>query len=166
MAVLLAIPVLLALLILQMGLVSNMPLLHGSADLLLLALVAWALNKRVRTAWLWAVLAGLMVAFVSALPPGVALVGYLIAVGLALLIRQRIWQAPLLAMLATTFLATLFFHAISLAVLRVQGAALPLLEAFNQITLPSILLNLLLAIPIYALMGELAGWVYPDALES
>ena len=107
-----------------------------------------------------------MVAFVSALPPGVALVGYLIAVGLALLIRQRIWQAPLLAMLATTFLATLFFHAISLAVLRVQGAALPLLEAFNQITLPSILLNLLLAIPIYALMGELAGWVYPDALES
>jgi cell shape-determining protein MreD len=99
MAVLLAIPVLLTLLILQMGLVSNMPLLHGSADLLLLALVAWALNKRVRTAWLWAVLAGLMVAFVSALPPGVALVGYLVAVGLALLIRQRIWHMPLLAML-------------------------------------------------------------------
>jgi hypothetical protein len=38
---------------------SRIPLLHGSADLILLALVAWALQKRVNTAWQWALIGGL-----------------------------------------------------------------------------------------------------------
>ncbi len=165
MATLIAIPILSVLLIFQSAVVSRITLLHGSADLLLLAVVAWALQKRVDTAWHWSVIAGLMISFVSALPFGVALIGYPLAVGLALLLRQRVWQVPILAMFLATFFGTLATQAMALAILRLSGDPLPILQAFNLIILPSILLNLLLAVPAYALLGDLAGWLYPEELE-
>jgi rod shape-determining protein MreD len=165
MATLIAIPILSVLLIFQSAVLSRITLLHGSADLLLLAVVAWALQKRVDTAWHWSVIAGLMISFVSALPFGVALIGYPLVAGLALLLRQRVWQVPILAMFVATFFGTLATQALALAALRLSGDPLPILQAFNLIILPSILLNLLLAIPAYALLGDLAGWLYPEELE-
>jgi rod shape-determining protein MreD len=165
MATLIAIPILGVLLIFQSAVVSRIALLHGTADLLLLAVVAWTLQKRVDTAWHWSIIAGLLISFVSALPLGVALLGYLLVTGLTLLLRQRVWQVPILAMLVATFLGTLVTQGLALAALRLSGDPLPILQAFNLITLPSILLNLLLAIPAYALLGDLAGWLYPEELE-
>ena len=165
MSTLLAIPVLSLLLILQSAIFSRITLLHGSADLLLLAVLAWALQERVDTAWRWGIIAGLLVSMASALPFGAALSGYLLATGMALLLRQRVWQRPVLAMFVATFFATLLTHAIDLAALRLAGSPISLSESLNLITLPSILLNLLLAIPIFALLSDLGDWLYPEELE-
>jgi rod shape-determining protein MreD len=165
MATLIAIPIFSVLLILQSAVISRIALLHGTADLLLLVVIAWALQKRVETAWHWSVIAGLLISFVSALPIGVAMLGYLLVTGMTLLLRQRVWQVPILAMLVATFLGTLVTQGLALAALILTGDPLPILQAFNLITLPSILLNLLLAIPAYALLGDLAGWLYPEELE-
>jgi hypothetical protein len=40
------------------------------------------------------------------------------------------------------------------------------MDVLNQITLPSLLLNLLLALPVYVLLGDLAKWVHPEELEG
>lgn len=165
MATLIAVPILTALLILQSAIISQIPLLHGTADLVLLAVIAWALQKRVQTAMQWGIIAGLLVSVVSALPFGAALAGYPLAVGLALVLRQRVWQVPILAMFLTTFLGTLLTHGITLAALRALGSPLPWQETLNLIILPSVLLNLLLAIPAYALLGDLANWLFPEELE-
>lgn len=165
MATLLAFPILTALLILQTAIFSKVPLLQGTADLVLVAVIAWSLQKRVDTAWQWGIIGGLMVSFTSALPYLIPLISYLAAVGLAQVLRQRVWQVPILAMFVTTFLATTMMHALSLIGLRLTGASIPPLEAFNLITLPSLLLNLLVGIPIYALLGELANLLYPEELE-
>ncbi|HEX7976346.1 MAG TPA: rod shape-determining protein MreD [Anaerolineales bacterium] len=165
MAVLISIPIFTLLLIFQTAVVSRIELLHGTADLVLLAVIAWALQKRVQTAWHWGIIAGLLVSLLSGLPMGVPLVGYLVVVGIALILRQRLWQVPILAMFVTTFLGTLLSQAINLVALRLFGTSLPWLEAINQITLPSVLLNLLLAIPFFALLGDLANWLYPEELE-
>jgi cell shape-determining protein MreD len=165
MPVLIAIPILGLLVILQSALASRVQLLQGSADLLLLALVAWAVQERVKTSWHWAVIAGLMMGVASALPPGAALVGYLAATALALAFRRLIWQVPLLAMVTGTFLGTVLTHAVDIAALRFTGSTIPWLQALNLVTLPSALLNLLLAIPMYALLGDLAKWVYPQEIE-
>ncbi len=165
MATLIALPILSLLLIFQTAVTSQMPLLHGTPDLVLLGVIAWALQKRVQTAWRWSIIAGLLVGFVSALPFGTAILGYLLATGFTLLLRQRVWQVPIFAMFIATFLGTVITHAISFSALRLFGDPLPLWEALNLITLPSLLLNLLLAIPLYALIGDLASWLYPEELE-
>ena len=61
MVTLLAIPIFVFLGIFQTSVVSRLPLLHGTADLVLLVVIAWSLQERVRTAWQWALMAGLVV---------------------------------------------------------------------------------------------------------
>lgn len=164
-ASIIAIPILGGLMILQTSLVSRFPLLRGTSDLVMLAIIAWALQKRVQTAWQWSVIGGLMFSLASALPAGVILVGYGLTTWVALVLRKRIWQVPLLAMFTTTFFGSLITHLVSYTALIISGSPLPPLEAFNLITLPSILLNLILAIPIYAIIGDLARWIYPEELS-
>jgi rod shape-determining protein MreD len=164
-ATLIAIPLLGLLTIFQTALVSRIPLLNGTADLVLLAVVAWALQKRVRTAWQWSIIGGLLVSMVSALPLGIPLVGYSLATGLALLLRRRVWQAPILAMFIAVFAGTLTNLGVDLVAVLASGSPIPPFEAFNLVVLPSVLLNLLFAVPAYALMGDLAGWLYPEEIE-
>jgi len=165
MATLIAFPLLGFLTILQTTVVSQIPLLHGTADLLLLVILAWALQKRVKTAWHWCIIGALMVTLISALPFGITLMGYILATGLALSLRQRLWQVPVLAMFLLTLLGTLVTHAIDLVGLRLMGTIIPFTDALNLVTLPSALLNLLLAVPIFALIGDLANWMYPEEIE-
>jgi rod shape-determining protein MreD len=165
MAVLIAFPILAGLVVLQSAVLSQFPLLHGTTDLVFLALAAWASQKRVRSAWLWGVIGGIMMGYVSAIPLGVILAGYLLSIALAVLLKQRVWQSPLLAMLIVVFFGTLIIHLLSIAALRIVQAPLSLAEAINLVTLPSVLLNLLLAIPFYALFSDLAKWLYPEELE-
>jgi len=165
MAVLLAAPILALLIMLQSAIFSKVPLLQGTPDLVLVALLAWALQKRVRTAWFWAIMGGLLVGYVSAVPFGTMLVGYLLAVGMAVLLKQRVWQVPILAMLVSTLFGTLLVNLVVITALRVTDTSLPFWEAINLVTLPSVLLNLLIAIPFYALFSDLANWLYPEPLE-
>lgn len=166
MATLISIPIFALLMILQSSLFSRIPLLYGTMDLLLLVVVAWALQKRVQTAWQWSIVAGLIYNLVSALPLGTPLIGYGITTGIALVLRRQVWQFPLLAMFITVFFGTLITHTISVTALRLVGHPIPLVEAFNLITLPSLLLNLILAAPAYALMSDLAARLYPEPLEA
>jgi rod shape-determining protein MreD len=162
---LIALPLLGALMVLQSALFSRITLLRGTTDLVLLAIVAWALQKRVQTAWRWSIIGGLLMSMVSALPLGAPLIGYGLATGLALMLRRRVWQAPILAMFAATFFGTLAGQGISLASLRITGHPIPILDAFNLVILPGVLLNLLFAVPAYAMIGDLANWLYPEEIE-
>ena len=161
---LLAIPILGSLLILQTAVFSQLPLLRGTTDLVMVAIIAWSLQKSVKTAWQWGIIGGLLVSLSTALPFGLPIIGYLLVVGMTLLLRQRVWQVPILAMFVATFLGTLITQALTVFVLRFTGTPLAWLESVNMITLPSMLLNLVVAIPAYALLGDLARWLYPEEL--
>lgn len=163
--IILGLPVLAGVVMLQSAVVSRLPLLNGKADLMLLVLSAWALHERVQSAWIWALVGGLMVGYLSSLPFGLMTIAYLAAVGLAMLIRRRIWRAPILAMFAAVFLGTLIVHLTSLLAVSLQGTLLPLVDVFNLITLPSLVLNLLLAAPVFVLVHDLANWAYPEEIE-
>jgi len=156
-----AFPLLLLAIILQSSVVSQVKLLAGYADLPLLILGAWALQKRVSSAWHWTALGCVMIAYVSTMPWPVLAVGYFVVIYTAQSLQKRVWQAPLLAMFSVTFLGTLFMHMLSFIVLSLLGTPFVFADVIGLITLPSLLLNMLFAIPIYSFMRELARWVYP-----
>lgn len=165
MATLIAIPILGVLLILQTAVFSQIPLIRGTSDLVMVAIIAWALQKSVKTAWQWGIIGGLLVGITTALPYALPVFGYLLVVGMVLLLRQRVWQVPILAMFVATFLGTIIIHALSIVVLLFTGTPLSWLESVNMITLPSLLINLLVALPAYAIFADLARWLYPAELE-
>jgi rod shape-determining protein MreD len=162
---LLAIPILAIVLLLQTIVVSTLPLLSGFADLVLLVLAAWALQERARSAWIWALLAGGMVGVVSAAPMGVPMVGYLLVVAIARLLRRRVWQTPIFSMFLVTFIGSLIMHGLTMGMLIFNGTRLPVTDSINLVVLPGTLLNLLLALPIYAIITDVARWVYPEEVE-
>lgn len=158
---LIAIPVLFLAVILQSAVISRVYLLSGVADLPMVMLAAWALQENVDSSWHWAAAMGILVGFVSALPWYVPVISYLSVVALAQMFQRRVWQAPLLAMFSVTFLGTVFLNLLSYVVMRIGGVEMPFEDVLGLIVLPGVLLNLLLAIPVYAIMRDLSRWVYP-----
>lgn len=152
--------------ILQSTIVSRMPLLNGTADVILLFVVAWALQERVESAWQWCIIGGLFASIYSALPFGAYVIAYLIATSIARLLKRRVWKAPYLSMLAATFIGTLVVFLIAYITRIITGVDIPLISALNLILLPGLLLNLLLAVPVYSIIHDLAGWLYPEELEA
>jgi rod shape-determining protein MreD len=160
--ILVAIPVLGLAVMLQTAILSRINLLNGTADLVLLILAAWGLQDRVRGAWVWGAAAGLLVGSISGVPWYIYLAGYLTVTGIARILARRVWQAPLLAMFTVTITGTLIMlMLVYLERFILENLSLPFNLTFMQIILPSILLNLLLAIPVHALIRDLANRLFP-----
>jgi hypothetical protein len=164
-SILLALPVLGLAFMLQTGIVSRINLLSGSADLVMAILVTWALQEKVKSAWYWAVAAGLMAGFISGLPWYIPLAGYLLVVGIARLVHRRVWQAPLLATFVVMFLGTVGMQLLSAGYLLVVGAPFQIGDAIGLIIIPCTMLNLLLVIPTHYVIRDLAQWIYPSEVK-
>jgi hypothetical protein len=165
MSTLIAFPILSLIIIFQSAVVSRIPLLHGTSDLVLLTITAWALQDEVKTAWQWSILGGLFVGFVSAIPVGITVMTYLLITAFALVLRRRVWQIPILAMFVVTAVGTGISHIVSGIFVTLSGASIPILDALNLITLPSLILNLVIAVPVYSLLSDLAEWLHPKEIE-
>ena len=166
MGVLLAFPVILILLILQTTLVSQVTLLSGCADLLLLWLAAWGLQKQVKSMWVWTIFAAISIAYISAIPWFVPVICYPVVTLLTRIINKRIWQSPLLMMFLVTIVGSMLMNGFSFIALRFTGVSIPLQTGLIEVIIPSVLINLLLALPIYAIARDMAQWAYPmEAVE-
>lgn len=152
--------------ILQTTLIGHFSLLSGEADLLIVILVAWALQEGVTTAFHWAFLASVMISLVSRLPWFIYVAGYGGTVLMALLLQRRVWQVPMLAMFSVTFLGTVFMSLLSYVYVNLSGGAISLADALGLVTLPSVLLNMLLAVPLFGMMRDVARWVFPEAVTQ
>jgi hypothetical protein len=111
------------------------------------------------------VIGGLLIGFVSIIPIGIPLAIYLSITGIVLLVKQRIWETSILAMFAMTFVGSLFSQIVTGLTVSIGGTPLPIFDTLKLIILPSLILNLILAAPIYAIIKDLAEWVYPGEMK-
>lgn len=165
MAYFISIPVIVVAFMLQLAIFSQLTLLSGSADILLLVLIAWSIQSRDRSIWLWVFIGGGLVSLVSAIPAGAPVWIYLIIAGLIRLFSQRTMEVPVLWMLIATILGTLIQKVIEIIVLFMAGSPLPFSESIVLVALPSALLNLFFALPVYALITDLSRWIYPVEVQ-
>jgi rod shape-determining protein MreD len=159
------VPVLILSVILQTTLFSRIQILNGCADIVLLVLIAWCIQERAKGGWVWAGIAGLLVALYSGLPIFIPILVYVLVAGMALWFRRKIWRSPILVMLFLTLTATVVEDLFSALGLVMMGGRFTLSVAINRIMLPSIVLNFLFALPVYALISSLSNWLYPRMEE-
>jgi rod shape-determining protein MreD len=162
MGIVTAFPILILASIIQVVIASRLQLLHGSVDLILLILVSWALQERAQFSLVWAFIAGILISIFSAVSPFVLISGYIIITIITRIFQRRIWQMPILALLSMCFLGTFIIHFLTIVSLQISGTNIDFLEGLRLVTLPSALLNLMLALPIYTLISDLAGQLYPE----
>lgn len=158
---LLAFPIIFILLMLQTTLFSQVTLLHGSVDLLLLWVAAWSLQKQVTSTWVWTILAAVSVAFISAIPWFVPIICYPLATIIAKWVNKRVWQSQLLMMFLVTMVSSIISNILSYMALALDGVFISLKTGLVQVMIPSVLINLLLALPVFAIARDLAQWVHP-----
>jgi hypothetical protein len=80
-------------------------------------------------------------------------------------IQARVWQAPLFILYSSVFLGTFIINGMDFLYLWMIGVLLSSDEVFNLVILPSLILNIILALPIYSVMGEMAKQVFPPEVE-
>ncbi len=161
MGVVLAFPILFILIILQTTLVGQMTLLSGCADLILLWLVAWSLQKQVKYVWVWTGIAAVSIAFISAQPWYIPVIGYSAITLFSKYISKRIWQSPLLMMFLATIFGSVLMNGLTNIALIINNISIPLRTGLVQVIIPSTLINLLIALPVYSIVKNTAQWLYP-----
>jgi cell shape-determining protein MreD len=156
-----SIPVMFILSVLQSTAISRITLIHGSADIVLLAVAAWGVRERGYNAFVWALIGGLFIALITAMPFYIPITAYMFVALLAKLLYGRIWQSPISMLIIIVFTGTIFEQVMSVFYLQVNGASAGLVESLRDFTLPSLLLNFFFLFPMYALMSDLRKWVMP-----
>ena len=152
--------------VLQMSVFSQWKILSGSADIILLFVVAWCLQDRSKQLWLLVLIMAGIAGTVSALPAYIPIIVYLVVFRVSRLFQARLMQSPLLSMLVLTFAATLLQVLINIAYLFVIRVDLNFTDVLVEVALPSVLLNMLLAIPVHAIVREIAIYAFPKGVEA
>ncbi len=160
MSIIVSVPILLLLLILQTTIASEITLIHGVADLMLVWLAAWGLISKDNSGYLLAFFAGGLVSYVSALPWYVFPLAYLSVIFLGRYVFKQLWQSPLLSMFAITLVASILLYVFTMVGLRINGTDYSWQVSLTNVIIPSVFLNLLLAIPMYAIVKDLGGWIF------
>lgn len=141
-------------------------MLYGTPDIVMLVILAWILDERVKHGWEWVVMGGIMVSFVSALPLFLPLWAYLSIAMISFWLKKRIWQTPMIAMFTGALIGTLVMQFSSILALQITGTDIGFNESFRLVILPSVLWNLILAIPVFSLVKELIYLLYPGEVEE
>jgi len=151
--------------VLQNTIVTQVQLLYGAADLVMLVLIAWILQSDQSPHLLFGIAAGLMVGISSALPFWLPVIGYSFLVWFVMIAQRRIWQVPVWLLLISTFLGSLLISGLEIVYLLVTGFPVDLVEFLNIVLLPSLVLNMIIVLPIYGVVGEIAKAIYPKEVD-
>ena len=162
MAQLISIPVILLLLRLQMTVASKFTILNGFADLLIIWLSAWVVLTKIKHSWLWFLIGAISISLVSAAPWYANVIGYLSILAIGLTIKRRLWQSPLLSFFLVLISGSIIYYLLILLSIRFTGTIIGFMDGISKIILPSILLNLIVATPLYLLARDMSIWLYPQ----
>lgn len=165
MAYLVGIPLLVVLAILQSSLLGTFRFIDGRPDLILLAVIGWALAGGKTEAMVWGLIGGSLLDMFSEMPFGSSAIILILVAYLVSLYERRVWEAHLLMPLGITLLGSLAYHFWLVAVLLLMGRTIDLNFAIGRVILPSLFLNVILALPASQLLTGLRRRLYPSELE-
>lgn len=166
MTYLIGIPTIALLAILQTSLVSHLRLLEGRPDLVLLAVVAWALTGRGQEAMILGFAGGLFLDAFSAVPLGVSSAALVIVAAIASYSEGQFWGINPIMQLAAVLVGSGVYYLVIILTLFAIGQPLDLQLALGRIVLPGVFVNLLLALPTVQLAEGLDNLLHPPRVTA
>ncbi|MFQ5923786.1 MAG: rod shape-determining protein MreD [Anaerolineales bacterium] len=163
---LVGIPLVALLAILQTSLVSHLRLLEGRPDLVLLAIVAWAITGRGNEAMVLGFVGGLFLDAFSAVPLGVSSATLVLVAAIASYSEGQFWGINPIMQLAALLVGSVVYYATIMLALVSTGQPLDLQLALSRIVLPGLFVNLILALPVVQLAEGLHGMLYPPRVAA
>ena len=156
-----SIPIMLIFSVIQTVAVSRITLMGGSADIILLAIVSWGISEEDSSVFFWALVGGIFISFISAMPTAAVITSYLVIAGISRVFQKVLWQAPILAILLSSFIGTIVKFTIDIIALQLMGIELTLFESIKMALAPNLILNLFILFPVYLIVSDLAKRISP-----
>jgi len=152
---------------LQLGIFSHIQVLSGKIDLIMLGIIAWIFQKRteVLDIVIYMSISLLILFFISAEPILILIIFYGLMGAVTYWLKNNIQQIPIVSMLIFTAIFTFIHLTIFGLYLQISGTSIEANSVFQIVILPSILFNLIAAIPMFLLTNELQHLVYPMVEE-
>lgn len=122
-------------------------------NLTLVLLIAWLIVRGANEAFVLAPIGALMLGLVGGAPLGTALLALAPLALLQELRGSQLREGGFVAAVGFTVVMSLFFNYVHLAVFSLQGQGGDWLIASTQIILPTVFLNVLLLLPVYAILA-------------
>ena len=160
------IPSIALLAVLQTSLVSHLRLLEGRPDLVLLAIVAWALTGKGHEAMIVGFAGGLFLDAFSTVPLGVSSAALVMVAAIVSYSEGQFWGINPIMQLAAVLVSSVVFYAVIIFALVTIGQPVDLQQALSRIVLPSLFVNLILALPTVQIGESLHGVLHPPRVTA
>jgi rod shape-determining protein MreD len=167
----LSLPILALAAVLQVTVTARLNILGGRPDLVLLIVMAWTLNATLEEGVIWAFVGGICTDLLSAAPLGTSAAGLVILVFMFHAVRQQIYTVGLFTLIWVVLLGTLFQHIAVMVILMLTGFAPAftdqlgygvIFQEFTSLIFPTMVYNLIVIVPIYAVMRRIQRRVTTD----
>jgi rod shape-determining protein MreD len=165
MAYVVAVPLLAFAAVLEASLLPHFRLFGGTVNLVLLLSLNWTLVGEWRGGPIWALIGGLCLDLLSGGPFGANALALVLVAYLASLSEGRFWSSHVLLPLASVLLGTVVYHLVYLVTLVATGHTVSWAPSLSQVTLPTVLLNTLLMLPLFHFARWLHSVLYPATVR-
>jgi rod shape-determining protein MreD len=146
------VPLLTLLALLQVTAGHRVSVMAVQPDLMLLVVIAWGLLCGSRQGVIWGFVGGFSLSLFSGAPLGVSALALMAVGALTGLGRARVYRAQLLLPVLATLVTSALHGLLWLLLLYVSGHQVAWLDTIVRVTLPSMVLNSILIVPVYALL--------------
>lgn len=151
----LSIPILALAAALQSSVIPQIRYLGGGPDLVFLCVLAWSINTRLEEGVAWAIVGGIIQDLLSATATGTSAVGLVLVVFAVNQITEQVHRVGLV-LLVGLVVAGSFIQQITLMILLpITGFRIDPLRDFGYVILPTMIYNLVFALPVYGVMRRI-----------
>ncbi len=154
-----SLPVLLVFVILQSTVVPYFRIAGGGPDLILMVVLSWMMLAGLEEGLIWAIVGGILQDLVTGVPTGTTALALVVIAGLENLVLGPVGKGNLIIPPFVVSVCTLLYQAllaVLLAILgrlSILGRSADLGYVLTYVTLPSVMFNVILMLPIFRLVG-------------
>ena len=152
--------------ILQATVLPRLQVSGGQPDLVVLVVLAWAILDRGQEGMVWAFIGGLVLDLFSTTPFGISSIALLVVAFFVSLAESQVYRESFFLPLILGGLGAAVYHALYILLLRFLGdVPLQWSEVVLYVTLPSILFDIMLIVPIVRLLNGIYDRLHPRTMR-
>lgn len=134
-------------------------------DLVLVLVIGWTILRGLRDGFIWALIGGLSIDFVSGAPFGIFTLALLLVTLVANLFHGRTFGSSIILPVSLAFPLSLLFNGVALLLLNLLGRPIAWNEALSNVLIPIAIFNTVAMLLVFPLLYLLNRWLSPQPLS-
>ncbi len=152
-----SLPILFIAAILQSTIVPEIRIGEGGPDLILMLVLSWMMLADLQEGIVWAMVGGILQDLVNGLPTGTSALALVVVASLVNLVVGPVARNNFVVPPVVIAVGTVVYHLLLIGLFAILGRPVVISYTLIHVTLPTVVFNAILTLPVYRLMGAAYG---------